>query len=160
VSAIEPDVPPDQRAFEADANAPTFLAGLYRGDWNIDSVSWPSVQITIAAAPREGAPSSFTLRCDLTNYPAQAPTATPWDPDTDTLLAQSKRPKGERVGMVFRSDWEQGRALYAPYDRVALAGHPGWATDHPRYMWTGAQDLAWWVERIYDLLNRDDYEGI
>ena len=160
MSAIEPDTPPDQRAFEADANAPAFLAGVYRGDWTIDSVDWPKVQITIAAAPREGASDSFTLRCDLTNYPAQAPTATPWDLETATLLPQSKRPKGERVGMVFRFDWEQGRALYAPYDRVALVGHPGWATDHPRYLWTATRDLAWWVERVWDLLNSDVYEGI
>lgn len=160
MSAIEPDTPPDQRAFATDANAATFLAGVYRGDWRIDSVEWPKVQLTIAAAPRDGAPDSFTLRCDLTNYPAQAPTGTPWDPETHMLLSQSRRPKGERVGMVFRFDWEQGRALYAPYDRVALAGHPGWATDHPRYMWTDARDLAWWVERIWDLLNSDDYDGI
>jgi hypothetical protein len=160
VSSTEPDTPPDKRAFEAHANAPAFLAGVYRGDWKIDSVNWPKVQFTVTAAPREGAPSSFTLRCDFTNYAADAPTATPWDPDTNTVLAPNKRPKGELVGMVFRFDWEQGRALYAPYDRLALAGHPGWKVEHPRYIWTGKQDLAWWVERIWDLLNSDDYVGL
>lgn len=160
MSTAELDVPPDQRAFLRAANVPSFLAGVYRGDWRIDSVDWPKVQITIAAAPRHGAPEAFTLRCDLTNYPADAPTATPWDPAADRLLPACKRPKGERIGLVFRVDWEQGQALYAPYDRVALAGHPGWVTEHPLYVWTGRQDLTWWVERIWDLLNGDDYDGI
>lgn len=160
MSVSGPDASPDRRAFEADTAVPGFLAGVHRGDWKIDSLDWPVVKMTVSAAARDGAPDSVTLRCDLTNYPIDAPTATPWDPATDTPLSASRRPKGERVGMVFRADWEQGRALYAPYDRVALAGHPSWITEHPWYAWTGTQDLTWWVQRIWDLLNSDDYEGI
>jgi len=160
VSATEPENSPDQRAFETDATKPSFLAGVYRGDWRIDSVAWPIVTITIAAAPRETGPASFTLRCDFTNYPAHAPTATPWDPDADTKLPASRRPKGEEVGVVFRHDWEDGRALYTAYDRVALTGHQNWVIEHPRTAWNGQQDLTWWVLRIWELLNCDDYEGI
>lgn len=160
MSAIEPSDPPDRRAFTADANAPSFKAGVVRNDWTIDSVSWPIVQITIAAAPRERGPDGFTLRCDFTNYPADAPTATPWDVTHDAVLTESQRPKGEDVGMVFRSNWEEGRALYAGYDRVALVGHPNWVTEHPTTTWTSDRDLTWWISRIWDLLNSDDYEGI
>ena len=159
MSTPESDTPPDQRAFEADANRPSFLAGVYRGDWKIESVDWPTVQVTIAAAARANGPGSFAFRCDFTNYPTDAPTATPWDPETDAKLAEDKRPRGEDIGMVFRTNWEEGRALYAAYDRVALAGHPNWVTEHPRTTWTGRQDLTWWVQRIWDLLNSDGYEG-
>lgn len=160
MSATEPDIPPDQRAFDTQANDAKFLAGLHRGDWKIERVAWPTVDISIAAAPRDRAPSRYTLRCDFTNFPASAPTATPWDPGTDQKLTPEKRPKGETVGMVFRSDWETGRALYAAYDRVALTGHQNWMTEHPRTAWNGTQDLTWWTRRIWELLNDDDYLGI
>lgn len=160
MTALEPSDPPDLRAFRADANAPSFRAGVVRNDWSINRVSWPIVLITIAAAPRENGPDGFTLRCDFTNYPADAPTASPWDVTRDTALTESQRPKGEDVGMVFRSNWEEGRALYAGYDRIALVGHPNWVTEHPNAIWTSDRDLTWWVSRIWDLLNSDDYEGI
>lgn len=160
MSATEPETPPDQRVFEAHANRPHFLAGVRRGDWRIDTVAWPIVQVTISAAARANGPETFTLRCDLTNYPVDAPTATPWDPAKGTKLTADKRPNGEDVGMVFRADWEEGRALYAAYDRVALTGHPNWAAEHPRTTWTPDRDFTWWMNRIWDLLNSDDYEGI
>jgi hypothetical protein len=160
MSAIEPDHPPDQRAFDVDANKPSFIAGVFRGEWRIEKIAWPTVDISIAAAPREGAPERYWLRGDFTNYPADAPTATPWDPETDTKLLAAKRPKGENVGMVFRYDWEDGRALYAAYDRVALGGHQNWLVEHPRTAWKGTQDLTWWVRRIWELLNSDDYDGV
>ena len=160
MSAIEPSESPDQRAFTADANAPSFKAGVLRQDWTIDRVNWPIVQITIAAAPRKDGPDGFMLRCDFTNYPAAAPTATPWDVTRDAPLTETQRPKGEDVGMVFRSNWEEGRALYCGYDRVALAGHPNWMSEHPNTTWTVDRDLTWWVSRVWDLLNSDDYEGI
>jgi hypothetical protein len=160
MSATEPDLAPDQRAFNLDANKPTFLAGVHRGDWRIEEIAWPTVDISIAAAPRPGAPTRFWFRCDFRNYPADAPTATPWDPDTNNKLATGKRPKGDHVDMVFRSDWEEGRALYAAYDRVALTGHANWRTEYPRTAWNGTQDLAWWAMRIWELVNDDDYLGV
>ena len=72
MSTAPPVTPPDQRAFEAHVTRATFIAGVYRGDWSIESIGWPIVVITIAAAAREGAPGTFTLRCDLTNYPEDA----------------------------------------------------------------------------------------
>ena len=160
MSAIEPSDPPDQRSFTADANAPSFVAGVVRQDWTIEKVSWPIVHITIAAAPREGGPAQFMLRCDFTNFPADAPTATPWDVTRDAPLTEDQRPKGEDVGMVFRSNWENGLALYCGYDRVALTGHLNWLTEHPNTTWNSERDLTWWISRIWDLLNSDDYEGL
>lgn len=153
-------MPPDLRTFDQHAKQPTFLAGVYRENWAIESVAWPRVDISVAAAERKGAPARFWLHCDFSNYPADAPTATPWDPDTGTTLGSDKRPKGEYVGVVFRDDWEAGLALYAAYDRVALAGHQNWLSEHPRTTWNGTQDLTWWVQRIWELLNNDDYLGV
>lgn len=160
MSAFEPVTRPDHRVFDAHAKTPSFLAGVFRGDWRIESVNWPTVIISIAAAPRDGAPDRFWLRCDLTNYPADSPTATPWDPDTNAQLAADRRPKGDDVAMVFRRDWEDGRALYAPYDRVALTSHQNWVTEYPRTAWDATRDLTWWATRIWELLNDDDYLGI
>lgn len=160
MSALEPDSPPDQRAFDEQANDPAFRAGVHRGCWRIERVTWPVVDISVAAVPREGAPDRFVLRCDLTNFPANAPSATLWDPDTDAMLPIERRPKGEDAGVVFRVDWEGGRALYAPYDRVGLSTHQNWATDYPRTAWTPTRTLTWWVNRIFELLNDDDYTGI
>lgn len=160
MSASEPVFPPDQRAFNAHANAASFVAGCYRGDWAIERVAWPVVDISVAAAPRPGAPDRFDLRCDFSNYPTDAPTATPWDPEGNCRLSTPQRPKGPDAGMVFRVDWEEGRALYCGYDRVALAGHQNWVTDHPRTVWNASRDLTWWVRRIWELLNSDEYEGI
>ncbi|WP_309709616.1 hypothetical protein [Pseudolysinimonas sp.] len=177
MSAVEPDTPPDHRAFDADANKASFLAGVHRGDWLIEKVAWPTVEISIAArpkpseiervasptveisvaaGPKPSAPERYWLRCDFSNYPADAPTATPWDPDTGAKLAADKRPKGDDASTVFRSDWEDGRALYAAYDRIALTGHANWMAECPRTAWNGTQDLAWWVMRIWELLNEDD----
>lgn len=158
---VQAPTSPDQRAFNDDIATAEFLAGVHRSQWRIVGVSWPTVTITIAAAARPGAPDVFSLRVDLTNYPMDAPTAAPWDLDADQPLAEGQRPKGELIGVVFRTDWEHGLALYAPYDRVALAGHPDWAIQHPLLVWTGHQDIAWWVRRVHGLLNdEDDYVGI
>jgi len=160
MGVTELETPPDQRTFNEHANKPSFLAGLYRGDWAIEKVTWPTVDISIAAAPRPDAPDRYWLRCDFANFAADAPTGTPWDPDNDTTLGPDKRPKGDDVGTVYRVDWEEGRALYVAYDRIALAGHQNWVTEHPRTAWNGTQDLTWWVLRIWELLNSDDYLGI
>ena len=62
--------------------------------------------------------------------------------------------------MVFRCDWENGRALYAPFDRVALDSHAAWRQQHPRHAWNAKRDLAWVLEYLHELLNDADYAGV
>ncbi len=150
---------PDRRAFETHLVSARFLAGVERGDWRLVSYDWPLALCEVAAAARDGAPTVFTLRCDVTGYPTMPPTACPWDVERNQVLDAAHRPKGFRVGMVFRTDWENGTALYAPFDRLALQGHPGWANEHPRHTWDNTRDFAWFLERVFDLLNNDDYVG-
>lgn len=78
----------------------------------------------------------------------------------NTVLASDKRPKGERVGQVFRADWKEGRALYAPWDRMGLAEHPGWAAAYPLWAWHPGRDISFFLKNVHELLNDDDYKGI
>lgn len=155
------EIGPDERAFLQHAASARFGAGLARGDWRIvHEPAWPIVVFAVAAAPRARAPEEYGLRSDLAGYPFAAPTSTPWDLEKNEILAPERRPKGCRVGLVFRSDWNSGTALYAPYDRVAIVGHEGWNSTHPRYTWNASRDVVWFLSIIHDLLNDDDYTGV
>jgi hypothetical protein len=136
------------------------MAGVAVGRWRVVSEDWPIVVFAISAAPRTGAPEEFFLRSDLAGYPFVGPTSAPWNIDRGRLLAPQERPKGERVGHVFRPDWESGRVLYAPFDRVALDAHPNWKLEYPRYIWTCDRDITWYLSTLSDLLNDADYTGV
>ena len=114
----------------------------------------------MSAAERPGSPSEYGLRVDLAGYPQEAPTATPWDLELNVVLAPERRPKGSRVGHVFRTDWEDGEALYAPWDRKGLSEHSEWAQDHPADAWHPEREIAFFLGRVHELLNTDDYAGL
>ena len=151
---------PDERVFREHLTGPTFCDGVQRGRWRIaGNIDWPYVLVAVSAAPREGAPTEYFLRFDLAGYPAAAPTATPWDPATESVLGANSRPKGERLSDIFRSDWENGRALYAPFDRVALGYHADWSERYREQAWDAMKDIAWLLRFVHRLLNDDDYRG-
>jgi hypothetical protein len=152
-------VGPDQRALGDHLQSARFQAGVDAGRWRLVSMTWPHALIAISAAPREGAPDEFVLKFELTGYPTSAPTGCPWDLNGDVILEAGKRPKGTRVGHIFRPDWEQGRALYAPWDRLGQ-GHGDWATRHPMYVWNARRDLTFYLTNVHDALNSDDYLGV
>lgn len=151
---------PDERALCAALDSAAFRSGVDGGRWRLVSLDWPIGIFVVTAAPREGAPPEYGLRIDLTGYPQQAPTATPWDLDLEAPLSPDKRPQGERAGWVFRTDWNDGLALYAPWDRVALKGHAAWPDQHPEDAWHPGRDIAFFLGRVHELLNADDYSGI
>ena len=152
---------PDERVFREHVTSARFQEGVERGRWQmVGDIAWPVVMIAIAAGPRGRSPSKYVLRFDLTGYPETAPTATPWNLDTRDALEPALRPKGERVGHIFRTDWENGQALYAPFDRVALDSHPDWRNQHPRQVWDSSKDLAWLLQILHEMLNNDDYTGV
>jgi hypothetical protein len=158
---LEQLIAPDERAVREHLRAARFQAGVDARYWRlVAEVAWPHALIAVSAAARPGAPSEFLLFFELNGYPLSAPTAGPWDADTNALLDAARRPKGERAGHVFRADWENGRALYAPWDRVALEGHPGWAAQYPRFAWNAKRDLAFYLENVHEILTDGDYVGI
>lgn len=152
-------VGPDERAFRAHVASAAFQAGVDRGHWRVVSINWPQALMAVTAAARPGSPDEFFLRLDLSGYPQQAPTATPWNPVADDVLPAGRRPRGEIVGLVFRSDWKEGRALYAPYDRVALQAHRNWLARYPGDAWTAGRDITFFLKQVHRLLNCDDYLG-
>ena len=161
---------PDQRLFEADIRAAEFRDGVIYGRWGFpekdilpSATAWPTRILWIAAATREAGPGHFFVSLDLSGYRTAAPTGTFWDPTTQSMLEFAKRPKGSeesRFAKVFRTDWKKGRAFYHPYDRIAAAGHPKWATEHPHLVWTADRTIVDYLWEFYSLLNSRDYLGV
>jgi hypothetical protein len=75
------------------------------------------------------------------------------------VLPDGKRPKGHRVGQIFRFDWKDGQALYAPWDRSTL-DHPNWLHEHPLYVWKAGRDLTFYLSNTHEFLSDDGYLGI
>jgi hypothetical protein len=150
---------PDERAVRDHLQSARYLRGEETSHWRLVSISWPHAIIAVTAAPREGAPTEFGLKLELSNYPAQAPLGCPWDLEDNVVLPERKRPKGDRVGQIFQMGWENGQALYAPWDRSTL-NHGHWLTEHPRYVWRAGRDLTFYLTNTHEFLNDDGYVGI
>ena len=152
---------PDERALDEHLRGGRFLSGVAAGRWRLVSVEWPVAMIAVTAAERPGSPSEFALRFELSSYPHTAPTGGLWDLSTNESLAADRRPKGERVAQLFRTDgWTGGAtAMYAPWDRMGLLAHSDWATQYPLEAWTRQRDLSFILAHVYEVLNADDYLG-
>ena len=151
---------PDEGALRAHLRSARFRAGELDGRWRLLELTWPIAIIAITAAPRPNSPDEFVFHFDLTGYLSQAPTEMLWDAENGRQLDLAKYPKGEIVSTVFRTDWEQGRALYAGFDRVAANGHLNWQTELPHSFWNPSRDLTWVLNKISALLNSTDYVGV
>ena len=156
-----PTMPPDERVFREHLASPRFKNGVSRRKWRLArDISWPYVFIAVSAAPKENSPGEFFLRFNLEGYPGAPPTATPWNMEKDAGLEENARPKGGPVELTFRCDWEEGRALYAPFDRVALRSHPDWLEKYPYRSWNGNKDIVSVLEFLHEELNDAAYKGI
>lgn len=148
-------VSPDQRAFEADAAKAAFRLGVVEGRWQLIEICWPFVLISVVA--KDGVAFLFRLECN--GYPQAEPTGGPWDMERDAVLAAELWPKGNggRVSAVFRPEWQEGRALYLPCDRVSISGHDPWKTEMPSKIWRPADGVVQYLEQVHELLNSRDY---
>lgn len=146
-------VGPDERALRAHLESPRFQVGVDDASWEVMSVDWPIVVIALARPAQSG--GRLGLRFDLAGYPSAAPTATPWHLGENRALQPAEMPNGPQASMVFRSDWNGGRALYAPWDRVALSSHADWSTKHPTTAWTSDRDLTFYLRNVLSLLTAD-----
>lgn len=156
-----PVVAPDERALRVHLAGGRFHAGAEAGRWRLLSLEWPIAIVAVSAAPRDGAPSDFAIRFELSGYPNTAPTGGIWDVDADVSLPADRRPKGDRVAPLFRSDgWVGGAtAMYAPWDRMGLQAHSDWLQKYPKSAWNAHRDLVFILENVHELLNADDYLG-
>ena len=161
---------PDQRLFEADLASAEYRAGVLKEYWGLagtdvlaEQPAWPARVLWIAAAPRTNAPDRYYVQLDLSDYRTVPPTGTFWDPILKSTLEFAKRPKGRpdsRCAKVFRTDWESGRALYHPYDRVAATGHTDWPKEQPSLIWDSDHTIVDYLDEIHSLLNSGDYIGL
>ena len=151
---------PDERVFREHLKRAAFTRGVDERRWRLLRIAWPHVWIAVRAALRDGAPEEFVLRFELSNYPTAAPTATPWDEVTGAMLAAAGRPKGNRVGMALKAEWEGGVALYIPCDRIAIVGHGAWVAQHPAWIWDSSKDITLYLRLVHEMLNDEDYTGV
>ncbi|MGH2973618.1 MAG: DUF7665 family protein [Solirubrobacterales bacterium] len=141
-----------QRRLARDLESPEVQLGVARGWWSIKKRRWPFLYVVVATAPNTYSEGEVMLRIDVGGYP-QAPTACPWNPEADAQLAADNRPAGGRAGVAFRADWEGGRALYLPVDRVALEGHPSWPSEHPATAWDPERGIGQLLALVHTILN-------
>ena len=152
---------PDEATFLAHAEAGPFENGVDRGRWRLVSINWPHAVLGISAADRADTPVEFAFRFELSNYPAQLPTAQLWDLSTDGPLEFKQWPGGvDRVQYAFNPSFKEGTCLYLPCDRLAIEGHDALRTQHPEMIWTTASDITLYLRIIYDLLHSKDYKGL
>lgn len=161
----------DEECFREHLASYDFCEGAALEKWGLhqdDAVRWPNAVIWVAAAPRGESPTRYYLFFNLEHYPKTAPTAYPWNRETKSKLDLGKWPKGTgNVKIVFRTDWnnapeQAGRlqsALYAPWDRVAAAGHSEWPPRHAGLLWTSKHTIVNYLRPTHELLNSDEYEG-
>jgi len=160
---------PDQRLLEADLTAAEYLIGEHKAKWGglggVDAgqVAWPEVVFWLAPARRPNTPERFYIRLDCKGYRSVSPTGSFWDPKSGAALPFEFRPKGRpgsRVAMVFRTDWEGGRAFYHPYDRVASQSHPDWRAQQPHLIWKPELTITDFLQEFHALLQVEDYLGV
>lgn len=158
--AISKPMAPDEKAFRANTSTGRFSAGVDANEWRLVSIDWPHATIAIAAVPREGAPSEYCFRFELSGYPNTAATAQVWNADEGRIATADERPKVAYSPSPFRCDWLDGTALYIPCDRLAVQGHSDWPAQHAGELWDPAKGISQYLLYVHRLLHDDAYAGL
>jgi hypothetical protein len=153
--------PPDQLLLERDLAAADFRCGEMEGRWRHISTEWPNVIIAVSAAQLPNSPTEYGFRFDCAGYREVAPTAQPWNAETNSALPPKDWPTGKSiVPSIFRPQWKDGKCLYLPCDRMSIQGHDNWRDVHPGRLWDPTRGIICYLEQIYDLINSNDYTGV
>jgi hypothetical protein len=135
----------------ADLSDGDLLAGADAGRWHIVGIDEQFLYVEVQV----GDSTDFIgLRIDYVDYPTTAPAGVIWDIEAGELLPPERWPVGAAAESVFRKDWSvsNGGALYAPWDRIAIPGHPDWAAAHPGKIWTPARTIAHYLRETRRVL--------
>ena len=154
---------PDLQAFLDDLKAPDFKLGVLDQKWEMVKLveEGPFAYIAIFTAPRSNSPDFFTFRFKIDNYPAQAPEICIWDLVNDCKLSEALRPTGpDNFKILFRTNWQNGDHLYAPYERVAFSTHSDWSTKYRELCWKAGDSVVKILNDLHRQLNSSLYEGI
>jgi len=155
---------PDQQLFIAHVEGAAFLSGADAGKWGLSGAAaeivWPNALLWVAADTSLVSGGKVFLRFTLDNYPTSAPTACLWDPAKNARLAAELFPRlTGKFARVFRTDWNGGNSLYAPCDRMAMAGHEQWKQAHPYWWWTPEFTIVKYLSFVHHCLNPHRYEA-
>lgn len=153
---------PDEAIFHAHLEEAPFQAGADAGRWGLlgtsADIAWPHPVIWVEADRETMHAGRVYLRFDASGYPQSAPTACPWDSEKNCRLDPAAWPNGPgNVSKVFNPGWNNGTALYAPCDRVAMAGHESWQPQFPSVWWQPSFNIAVYLDFIHSCLNRSKY---
>lgn len=140
------DVSPNESQLRADLIGEAFLAGVRAGRWRSPRLDWPVLFIEIAV----GDLAFLAMRLSVDGYPLRAPQGQPWDPDAAAALAPALWPRGGNADRVFRADWSPSNenAPYLACDRIGLATHPNWASDHPERSWNASRSIDFYLAEV------------
>lgn len=145
---------PDEIVLRADLVSARFLSGEDRNRWQLRDLQWPYLIVDVIARDNR----SYTFRLECSGYPANAPTGTFWDLDTNTRLSFDRWPTGgERIQLAFKPGWKDGNALYIPCDRESFIGHDAWISQYPQIIWNPTRGITLYLEVVFDLLQSRDY---
>lgn len=154
-------VSPDWTAFRFHLAGAEFRCGEMEGRWRLIGSEWPFVRIAVTASMRLGAPLEYVFRFTCDGYPINPVTAQPWDEQSSQPLQARAWPGGRGVvAAVFRPEWQMGRCLYLPADRLSIVGHPAWLSEHRSRLWRPERGIVHYLEQIHDLLDSKDYTGV
>jgi len=149
---------PDESLLRSHLEEAPFLAGCDAGKWGVvgeaKDIIWPHPIFWIATAPQLVNGGKISLRFTADGYSASAPTACPWDIEENARLETAKWPKvSGKFAKVFRTDWNGAVALYAPCDRIAMAGHEHWRQQFPAWWWQSHFTINKYLAFVYMILN-------
>lgn len=133
---------------------PEYLSRHQRGEWGIleEGPEWPFFIFWIKAKNN----TKYYFRFNLSNY-NQSLTGIIWDVNQDRILHQNLRPDwNERLKLGIKAKWvDDNKALYLPYDAVAIQGHDNWKTQFPELIWKpGQSTFLLYIDELRKMLNR------
>jgi len=154
---------PDQSLFLSHLEGAPYKSGVDAGKWGLSGVPaeiiWPNPIFWIAADSSIVPNGKIYLRFTVDGYPTLAPSACPWDIETNTRLANHLYPRiSGKFSLVFRTDWSGGNALYAPCDRGAMSGHEPWKQQYPYWWWLPHFTIVKYLAFVHLVLNPKRYE--
>jgi hypothetical protein len=147
---------PDEGLFRAHLGEAPFLSGQDCGKWGLidESLIWPRATFWVEANENLVPSLRMYLRFNLEGYPVSAPTSFPWDEGKKAKLENHLFPKVPGAfKLVFRIDWQNGDALYAPCDRIAMQNHDQWKTQFPTWWWQSSFSISKYLEFVHTVLN-------
>ena len=156
---------PDQALFHVHLADAPFQAGVDAGRWGLNGeageIAWPHPILWVQSDDDLLAAGRVFLRFTVDGYPQTAPSACPWDVMSNCLLEHERWPKGPgNVTKVFNPNWNGGTALYAPCDRVAMAGHEIWKPQFPNVWWQPGFSIVVYLGFVHSCLNRRKYAEV